>query len=165
MLELKGVAMADNPHGHNVVTLTYDAVHNVAGLRTTLTLPLTVRMNLTTNKVAAALDVSGVEADTLDAALDRLANWCDRSAEALRERARKPGIELPVFSRLSFDYETLTTWQKQLYDQVVADLEALPEDGEGEYIKRLHAERHPLVFLRDALECARAAVANKREAD
>ena len=165
MLELKGVAMADIPHVGSVVTLKYKVVHNVSSLRTSLTLPLSLELNLDTNKVKAALDISGIEADSVDEALDRLANWCDRSAEALRERARKPGIELPVFNRLSFDYETLTTWQKQLYDQVVADLEALPEDEEGEYIKRLHAEHHPLVFLRDALECARAAVADKREAD
>jgi len=164
MLELKGITMADNPHGGGVVTLKYEVVHNVSSLRTRLTLPLSLQLNLDTNKVKAALDVSSVEADSVDEALDRLANWCDRSAEALRERARKPGIDLPVFTRLSFDYEKLTTWQKQLYDQVVADLGALPEDEEGEYIKRMHAEHHPIVFLRDALECARAAVANAREA-
>ncbi|WP_126223360.1 hypothetical protein [Burkholderia ambifaria] len=165
MLELKAITMGDTPLVDSVVTLKYEVVHNVSSLRTRLTLPLSLQLNLDTNKVKAALDVSCVEADSVDEALDRLANWCDRSAEALRERARKPGIELPVFTRLAFDYETLTTWQKQLYDQVVADLGALPEDEEGDYIKRMHAEHHPIVFLRDALESARAAVANAREAD
>ncbi|RQR65458.1 hypothetical protein DIE18_03125 [Burkholderia sp. Bp9125] len=163
MLELKALAMGENPHRDTVVTLTYDAVHNVAGLRTMLTLPLTVKMNLTTSKVAATLDVFGVEADTVDAALDQLATWCERSAEAIRERARKPGVELPVFTRLSFDYDTLAPWQKQLYDQVVADLVAMPDDWTGDFITRLHEERHPLVFLRDALESARAAAAQVRE--
>ncbi|MBK3780315.1 hypothetical protein G3A43_08595 [Paraburkholderia aspalathi] len=163
MLNLTAMQMEENQHREKVVTLKYDAAHSNG--RTTVTLPLTLKLNLSREKISAAMEVTGIEAESIEAALDAVASWCERGAAAIRESVRKEGADLPLFTREPFCYDALPSWEKLLYDKIVADLLALPDDDASAYISRLKEERHPLLLVHDALDCARAAVYRAREED
>lgn len=163
MLTLKNMQMqpAKSAHEDDVATLTYDVEHGAFG--TTVTLPLTLRLTVPYAKVSASLVVANAEGETVEAVLDKLATWCERGAAGIRESARKTGADLPLFTRPAFEYETLLPWQKTLYDKLVADLMPLSDDDARDYIRRLRAEHNPILFVHDALDCARAAVYRARE--
>lgn len=165
MLKLTNLHMAEDPEGDNVVEMQYEVVHNVGGQRTILTLPLTVKMNVETGVSVVTMELAGVEACGFDAALDRMATWCERAAWGIRQSERKSGVDLPLFVRRAFDLDALPSWVKVLYERAREDLLALPEgDARDAYWARLHAERNPLIHVHDALECLRGELAEARGA-
>ncbi|MEX3983950.1 hypothetical protein AB4Y45_33735 [Paraburkholderia sp. EG287A] len=168
MLTLKNMQMkaAESAHEDDVATLSYDVEHDAFG--TTVTLPLTitlpVRQPIREPKVTASLVVANAEGETIEAALNKLATWCERSAAGIRESARKEKADLPLFTRLTFEYETLLPWQKTLYDKLVADLKHMANEGEQrDYLRQQREQHNPIMYLHDAADCARAEADRERD--
>ncbi|MCA8197288.1 hypothetical protein [Burkholderia vietnamiensis] len=165
MLKLTAMKVVENTHGDDVVEMQYEVVHNVAAHRTILTLPLSLKMNIETGAFVAAMEVGDVEAPGFDAALDKMATWCERAAWGIRQTTRKPGADLPLFERKAFDSGALPSWLKALYERTREDLLALPEGDESKaYWERLYAEHNPLIYIHDALECLRCEIGDLRDA-
>ena len=162
MLTMTNMQMqvAKSAHEEDVATLTYDVEHSAFG--TTVTLPLTLKLALPQGKVAASLVVANAEGETVEAALNKLATWCERGAAGIRQSARRENGDLPLFTRPSFEYEALLPWQKTLYDKLVADLMQLSDDDARDYIRRLREAHNPILLVHDALDCARADVYRAR---
>lgn len=164
MLKLTAMKVVENSQTDDVVEMQYEVVHNVAAQRTILTLPLSLKMNIETGVIVAAMEVAGVEAPGFDAALDKMATWCERAAWGIRQATRKPGADLPLFERKEFDPAALPSWLKVLYERTHEDLLALPDGDESKtYWERLYAEHNPLIYIHDALECLRCEIGELRD--
>ena len=75
------------------VTVTYTMTHT--GPRTTLELELA--MAIASTGVRTAMSVEGPECGSPDEALDRLAEWLERSAQAIRDRRSVPGVAVQFY--------------------------------------------------------------------
>ena len=71
-----------------------EAVYEIAHSNTKTTLTLDVVLVIENGRCSASIDVSGPVADTPDEAFAKLAEWLDRSADALHHR--EPTIAIPV---------------------------------------------------------------------
>lgn len=151
MLQLKSLEFHD-PH----VRLTYCVRHNVGTLPTTLEQDLTLRVNAETGRVNGELMLSELQADSVDAARLKMAEWCERMAAALRSAVKMEGAELPFYTRAPFTPEALPPHLQQQFERVVWDCTAAGEEGIPELIRGLVAQKHPLVYIPDALACAEA---------
>lgn len=89
MVELKGSSVSDGSHVTSVISAHYELTHSQGG-RSGTCLKLNLTVERTFGKVRAKFtDLQPeVPGDDAEAALDKLAEWCERAAAALRERGK-----------------------------------------------------------------------------
>lgn len=95
-IKLKNVERVEVNPLQIVVKARYEIAHETPGdTGTRLTQDLDLVLDPVTGKVGAKLTLSDLEADNLDAALEKMASWCERMAIALRE-PREVVAHLPI---------------------------------------------------------------------
>lgn len=98
MLELKGASVTSGSSHEQVITSNYEAIHMQVGRGgTCLKLSLSIERSKLFNRVKASFSdlAPEVEGDDAEAALDKLADWCERASIAIRER----GKAVPAISK------------------------------------------------------------------
>jgi hypothetical protein len=150
MLELKDLKYAENR-----VSLTYNIVHSVGRLRTMLEQDLTLHVSTDTGKVTGEFHLTKLNADSVEAAREKMAVWCDRMAVALRSARRKSG-DLPLYERSSFDIENHPLWLRQEYARLVQAYVAAKTEEDHEAINAWLKD-HPMNLVGDLVEAARCA--------
>lgn len=149
MLNLKRMELT--PKG---IEVTYTVLHNVGHLPTTLDQDLELVINPDTGAVSGRMVMDNLQADSLDAAREKMAEWCDRMAAALRQPMRQRCM-VPVFERLPFDKGALPPRQRHQFDALVEELVAMGSwEAMNERLKALAEEKHPLVLVKDAFAFA-----------
>lgn len=148
MLELKSCTSSAGK-----VQLVYNVNHNVDTLRTVLEQPLQLNVDLATGNVTGQLTLEGLEVSSIDAAREKLAEWCDRMAAALRNSARTSG-DLPLFSRQMFEVGNQPVWVQQSFDQLVQMYATAKSDADYEAIKGFLTD-NPLKLIPDLIATAK----------
>lgn len=93
MLDLKEVSKTTNG-----LRAVYTVRHNTAALPTILEQDLHLMIDERTGAVTGKLLVEELQADNMNAAIEKLATWCERLAAALRE-PMKVTTSVPVFEK------------------------------------------------------------------
>ncbi|MBU9200156.1 hypothetical protein KTD31_01895 [Burkholderia multivorans] len=155
-LELVDAKFADHK-----ATLKYTVGHNVGRLPTTLEQDLDLTLDVATGKVTGALHLTDLTADSLDAAREKMAVWCERMAYALRAVQRK-NHDLPIFERKSVVLEELPLWLQREYRILVSMYEEAQTDEDQENI-RAYLKDHPINYVSDLVESAQVEAENAKE--
>lgn len=159
MLELTRLALDER----GAASLSYNLKHNVGYLDTILEQTLDLELNPRTGKVTGVLHVTELEANSVDAARDKLAGWCDRMAAALRGAARKEG-DLPLFERRAFTLTAQPLWLQEAFHRLVQlKLEAETEDDR--FAIKQWLDGHPMVLVPGLMDAVEAEVLRREEAD
>lgn len=149
MLKLKHVALTETG-----LASTYEVVHNVGLLPTTLTQDIELVVNPETGKVTGRMAIEDLSADSLEDAIEKMAEWCDRLAAGLRQ-PRKVVCATPVFARVPFDPDRLQACHREMYDALVARLKTCNSLGEiREHTRELVESKHPLIYVSGAIDRA-----------
>lgn len=155
MIELTGLVLKDSGQAKPGLALTFSVSHNVGALPTTLECNLDMVVAPGTGKVKASLLLEDLEADSVEAAREKMALWCDRMAAALRGVERMP-FEVPLYERKEFNEESLAPWLKRefavLSERFKQTLDPSCPDERGDVVQELIEQRHPLIFIRGALD-------------
>ncbi len=157
MLELKDMRLEGR-----TVSLCYNVKHNVGSLRTTLEQTLELKVDTQTGKVGGELHLTELECDSIEAAREKMAFWCERMAAALRGAERKDG-ELPLYGHGTFKLEEQPLWLQEAYAQLVARQLAAHTDEDRERISQW-LQGHPMTLVRGLLDSAEAEVHRAQEA-
>jgi hypothetical protein len=156
MLELK-----DLKYDEDRVTLTYNVTHSGGRIGTILEQDLKLTVDTRTGKVAGDLHLTELSVDSIEAAREKMAVWCERMAIALRHVKRKSG-DLPLYQRASFEADELPLWMRQEYERLVrAYLNAKTEE-DHEAI-RTWLKDHPMSLVGDLVEVARCQAERMQE--
>lgn len=135
-------------------TVTYDIVHNVGSLPTTLTNNLSVAIDSDHKGVTLSLDVDKVSAGSLDEGREILAMWCERLAAGLRHCERSDAL-LPVYQKKPFDVKAQPKWLRQEFNRVCRKIaNAHVDDWEG-ILAAMTTDRHPLSLIPGAYDSIR----------
>jgi hypothetical protein len=156
MLELMGCSLKDGQ-----AELTYNVRHNVGRLRTTLEQTLVLKVDVETGKVRGVMHVTDLETDSVDAAREKLATWCERLAAALRAPQRKAG-DLPLYERRAFNLADQPLWLQQEFARLVQAYATAETDVDRAAIK-LWLSGHPMNLVSDMVEFAQCEAERLRE--
>jgi DNA topoisomerase IA len=104
MLSLKQCATVDDK-----LTATYEVVHNDESFSTKLTQELEIQICKHTGAITGRLNVADLEAPSFEEGIEKLAIWCDRLANALRE-PMKVKTSVPVFEK---DWDVIHAQESQ----------------------------------------------------
>lgn len=149
MLKLKKVELTEAG-----LESTYDVIHNVSHLPTTLSQDLELVVNPETGKVHGRMVLDNLSADSLEDAIEKMAEWCDRIAAGLRQ-PRKVICMAPMYGRIPFEKEQMLPSHQSMFDALAADLKTCTSFDEiRERIRALVAAKHPLVYVSGALDSA-----------
>ncbi len=159
MLELKSLVL----DGKDQASLSYAVRHNVGALKTTLEQTMDVRLHLQSGKVEASMSMTELHADSLEAAKDRMALWCERMAAALRGAVRKEG-DLPMYERRSFELTEQPMWLQEAYAALVKAKVAAQTDEAVEALNKW-LEGHPMVLVYGLMDAAEAEACRILEND
>lgn len=159
MLKFKRMATTDQG-----IALSYTVWHNVGLLPTTLDQPLDLVLDPQTGKLTGQLVLESLTADDIDQAREKLAEWCDRMAAALRQPMRKVSADLPIFERVPFEREQLSGYLLERYDALVAEWSTFASEADIQAgVRAFAASKHPLVYVADAVTRAAFDAALERE--
>lgn len=134
--------------------LQYEVCHNVGALSTSLTVDLAVTAY--TYKPVAAVLTMEITQPTLETVRLKLADWCDRTAAALRYAERQEDTLLPDYGRQAFDLKALPKWLQAEFRRVVRQYQKVSYDERKTITDALVQDRHPLVLIPGAIDAARA---------
>lgn len=158
MLELTRLALSERGEAN----LAYTVRHNVGRLRTTLEQTLELAVDSRTGKVTGALHLTELEADSIEAARERMAVWCDRMAAALRGAERRQG-DLPLYDRRSFVLSEQPRWLQDAFNHLLErKLAATTEEDEAAIEAWL--DGHPMVLIPGMLDAVEAEFIRRQEA-
>lgn len=93
MLNLKSVEKTKKG-----LVVVYEVIHTSPESRTTLSENLHLTIDPTNGAVEGELQITGLTANSLEAGLEKLADWLDRLAAGLRE-PMKVTASVPVFAK------------------------------------------------------------------
>lgn len=157
MLELKRLTMDER----GKAALSYNVKHNVGRLKTTLEQTFDLELDTHTGKVTGSLHLTDLEVDSLEAAREKMATWCERMAAALRGAARKPG-ELPLYERRRFQLDAQPTWLQLAHAHLVnAKLTAKTDEDYAAIEDWLTG--HPMVLVPGLLDDVEIELIRRQE--
>ena len=155
MLNLKSIKLDSTNAREPVLDMQFEVRHNVGTLSTTLSSALGVRIDCSAHIVKAHLTMDNLEADSLENARARMAEWCDRTAAALRNVDRVAG-DVPLYERAEFSLEAQPAWLQREFAVLAERYElcAAPDATEtrSEILADLKAQHHPIVHVYGAVE-------------
>lgn len=153
MLELKKLTL----NNERYVSLVYTVQHNTGSCSTVLEQDLELNLDTLTGRVTGAMHLTDLSVDSLEAAREKMAVWCDRLAAALRSATRKPG-DIPIYERKPFDLASQPLWLQQEYNRLVdAHVNAKTEADQAAIEAWLAG--HPMTLVRGMIESAECAAA------
>jgi hypothetical protein len=156
MLELK-----DLKYDENRVTVTYNVVHSGGRTSTILEQDFKLTVDTQTGKVEGELHLTEMKVDSIEAAREKMAVWCERMAIALRRVERKSG-DLPLYQRTSFEPEELPLWMQQEYERLVQAYVNAKTEEDHEAI-RTWLKDHPMSLVGDLVEVAKCQAERRQE--
>lgn len=155
MLILSEIQLDRADERRPMLDMKFDVRHNVGTLPTTLEHQMLVKVDPESSKVTASLVLDQLEAESLERARLKMAEWCDRMAAALRNVERQQA-EVPVYERQTFNLDEQPAWIQRECAVLIERYRLCATDGaietRADILRDLKEQGHPLVYIYGAIE-------------
>lgn len=156
MLTLKDLVLSEGKGHPPAIDYTFNVCHNDSGWKTKLDFNLALKMDRNSKTFSGVLVIDELKnAESIDAARLKMAEWCVRVGAALTHVERVPG-DIPTYEKRPFDLERQPSWVQaefaRLLPRFLAIAAPAPSEDRSDVLAEMTAEQNPLLFIYGAWE-------------